>query len=105
MLYTAELHKHRNRGSKCSPNKIIGDQVTHPASPIFSVLFQTFWATSVVAVAVGRLAYGSTDSSLQWYGWLASTGLARWHRRTGQTDREVSVIAQHYSWAKPLDRR
>jgi len=44
----------------------------------------------VVAVAVGSMAYGSAAGSLQWYGWLASTGRARWHRRTRQTDRQES---------------
>jgi len=42
----------------------------------------------VVVVAVGRLAYGSAAGSLKWYDWLASTGLARCRRRTGQTDRQ-----------------
>ena len=53
----------------------------------------------VVAVVVGSMAYGSALSaagSLRWYGWLASTGLAGWRLRTRQTDRKVSVIAQHY---------
>jgi len=54
----------------------------------------------VLAVAVGRLAYGSAAGSLQWYGWLASTGLARWRRRTGhkvdrQTDWKPYSLAQH----------
>jgi len=58
----------------------------------------------VVAVAVGRLAYGSAASSLLWYGWLASTGLARWRHRTGQTDRQdfcakrwIGITFPHFS--------
>jgi len=50
-------------------------------------LHQIFYAC-VVAVAIGRLAYGSAADSLRWYGWLAGTGLARWRRQTRQTDRQ-----------------
>jgi len=42
----------------------------------------------VVVVEVGWLAYGSAAGSLKWYGWLASTGFARWCHRTGQTDKQ-----------------
>jgi len=33
-------------GASASPRKLLGEQVIHPAAPIFSVLFQIFWATS-----------------------------------------------------------
>jgi len=67
----------------------------------------------VVAVAVGRLAYGSTAGSLKWYGWLASTRLARWRRRTGQIDRQETfrsgralarLVLDHMT-ASPRDQR
>jgi len=66
-----------------------------------------------VAVAVDRLAYGSTAGSLRWYGWLASTGLARWRRRTGQMDKEETfrsgpalarLMLDHVT-ASPRDQR
>ena len=50
----------------------------------------------VVAVAVGRLAYGSAADSLWWYGWLASTGFAGGIAELDrQTDRKCSGLAQH----------
>ena len=60
-----------------------------------------------MAVAVGRLAYGSAADSLWWYGWLASDlpgGVTELDR---QTDSKSSGLAQHYhshASAGPRDR-
>jgi len=61
------------------------------------------FSTCVVAVVVGNMAYGSTAGSLQWYGWLASTGIASCSRRTRQTDRKVSGLAKHLHSVLVLD--
>jgi len=56
-----------SRGSKCSPNKIIGAASHNPAPPIFSVLFQIFWATShtlVIVVIAASMAVRNNSSML-----------------------------------------
>ena len=60
-------HKHGSRGNKCSPNKIIGEQVIHPAPPTFSVDFQIFWATlhTLVIVVIAASMTVRNNSSRQ----------------------------------------
>ena len=56
-------------------------------------------------VAVGSMVHGSITGFFQWYGWLAGTGLARWRRRTRQTDSQESFWSSP-AWplARPRDR-
>jgi len=45
-------------GASARPTKLLGEQVIHPASPIFFCTFQIFWATSHVGNRGDRGEHG-----------------------------------------------